>query len=87
MGKTVLRSPELQVLALLLGIPLDRLFPLEIDEGEIHSAFEALQECETGMVAATGGMDEKNAQIDQCAFERAVVHLHHCAECLRKFPA
>jgi len=100
-GKALFASPELQLLGILLGIPIDELFPLELSDAEIHQAFVELTASGVGLLAATGapeaaGSTERRAERarrkasrdeEQAALERAVVHLHHCAECLGRFPS
>lgn len=92
-GDAELTVVELQILSLALGFGLDRLFALdELSDDKVHSIFTSLTEGEdqVGLVAAAGAASESTAGQDpgtvQQDYERSVVQLHHCAECLSLFP-
>jgi hypothetical protein len=86
-------SGEVQILGVILGIGVDELFPLPdgIPQSRIHEIFESLYEQGVGLLAATGkGLAEGPADVPgngQESFERSIVQLHHCAECLSKLPS
>jgi hypothetical protein len=79
---------EVQLLGVILGIAVDELFPLpaDMDARKIHACFEHLVSQDVGLVAATGAPEAAMPPSDQ-DFERSVVHLHYCAECLATLPA
>jgi hypothetical protein len=88
-GETIFTSREIQLLGIVLGVGVDDLFPLPTDLSpqRIHGIFAELLSQNCGLYAATSGPDAATSAINQEAFERSVVHLHHCAECLAKFPS
>lgn len=92
-GKTVLTAVELQLLTLALGIGMDQLFPLDhLPDSEVHSIFEKLTtgKNKVGLMAAAAAPGAETVHQDstetQTQYERSVVQLHHCAECLGLFP-
>jgi len=92
-GKTVLTAVELQLLTLALGIGMDQLFPLDnLPNAEVHAIFGKLTagHNKVGLMAAAAapGTDDvpQDTAETQMQYERSVVQLHHCAECLGQFP-
>ncbi len=92
-GETVVTSVELQLLTLALGIGMDQLFPLDhVSDPDIHAIFGSLVsgKNKVGLMAAAAAPHAESLSCDsietQRNYERSVVQLHHCAECLGRFP-
>jgi hypothetical protein len=79
---------ELQLLGIILGIGVDKIFllPTDLSRDDIHQIFLELRKQNVGLLAATDGEETQPISVDQDAFERSVVHLNYCAECLACFP-
>jgi hypothetical protein len=88
-GGVVFRSSELQLLGVILGIGLDELFPVphSLSPQDIHSIFKSLFGQNIGLIAGTAGQKAEELAMNQASFERSVVQLHYCAECLAQFPS
>jgi len=76
---------EVQVLSVMLGIGLDRLFPLDIKDSEVQRLYRELRKQGIGLIAPLEGCSNTN-KISQLEFERAVVRLNYCASSLAQFP-
>ena len=85
-GNIVFTKKELQLLGITHGIAFDELFPLEVPQERIHKLFTQLASDGVGLIAPTQGPTTPRKPMKQRAFERSIVHLHHCHECLQLFP-
>lgn len=86
-GGSTFKVAEVQLLGVVLGIGLDEVFPLpkSLSQKQIHDIFVSMQENGLGLIAATGREGSRGRPINQRAFERSIVHLNYCAECLSQF--
>jgi transcriptional regulator with XRE-family HTH domain len=85
-GGSIFKVAEVQLLGVVLGIGFDEVFPLpNFSQEKIHEIFVSMQENGFGLIAATDGEGSGGRPINQEAFERSVVHLSYCAECLSQF--
>ena len=85
-GKRVFRASELQLIGVIVGAGLDKVFQLpNYSNQKIHGFFQELRKQEIGLLAATGAPRIPKMGIPQPAFERSGVHLHYIAACLEKF--
>jgi len=84
-GEELFYRSEIQILSVMLGIGLDRLFPLDIKDSEVHKVYKELSNQGVGLIAPLAPPTEDN-KMSQLEFERAVVQLNYCAKCLSKFP-
>ncbi len=88
-GRAQVTGSEIRFLGLMLGIGMDELFPLDLSPEENRRIFEELTNEGVGLWAASGGKapEAEAGAFSQEQLERCVVQLHHCAECLAKFPS
>ncbi|MFA6134183.1 MAG: helix-turn-helix transcriptional regulator [Phycisphaerae bacterium] len=84
-GKAIFKASELQVLGIVFGIAFDHLFPLAMSKQKVHRVFSQLVADGVGLIAPAAGAPRRKVPRQE-VFERSIVQLHHCAECLCAFP-
>ena len=85
-GGSTFKVAEVQLLGVVLGIGLDEVFPLpNLSQKQIHDIFVSMQEGGFGLIAAADGEGSGGRLVSQEDFERSIVHLSYCAECLAQF--
>lgn len=93
-AKDTITVVELQLLSMALGIGMDKLFSIDnFSDKDIRPIFKNLTSGNNmGLIAAAPALnaesvtDEQDMEEIQVNYERSIVQLHYCTECLGQFP-